>query len=669
MCLKAHKRSCDLFFCNLLRMRALFCDKKWWRPACGSHKGEVIRKSESQLYILRLAILQPFSYLWQLNHFHGFGFSQAFKQKSQNKHNEDSIEDVWDVLTFTSPCSRFRPQPPVLSWDSPRDDIFKHSAPSFILKSTPFADFFRTTKSVHLQAEGEKIKQLAFEVLSLINTLGPGWEPWSMWLQRNEDLVTSIMWLAEDALKSSNKCSEGERLWAVGILAAILKYQPPNVDGITSHRKFSFHDWSAQVWIEVEASRVWLDNISSKEVHTGKRNSHSQKDNCETDSVMHSKDLKECLTRAHIFGEELHGTLANNILIPRALLKVQLPVSEEEFVALVKYFQGSLKEINFLDGETGINSLFIHLLHHSPQFKQVVVKYLQDHSFFRDINRPAAQLELSIFLQEAKNFNIIEPHLGDQILACAKGTTSSELLLETVDILTKKLEEAAIVETNKLNHIYQILVSMCFINPSAEYYFKLRYIEKDANVPYFLAKTWFTCGVNLKVSKAGLGDFSDLLLIQNPSYLQDARRQLSAINMQQSKSQHIQEMGDFLKRLPRVTGRDHVLDDTLDKQISYQYEKLVHILKSTFDTPSVEPVQEMAFEFLFYLKEYKADWSVLLLERIDQVQEFQETIMNSAISVIKRDLDIWKEQPEKFHLPRSELHGFIKRLVNVSHKI
>ncbi|KAH9811418.1 hypothetical protein DFH28DRAFT_439765 [Melampsora americana] len=552
----------------------------------------------------------------------------------------------------------FQPQPLVSSWDSPVYDIISPSPLSSIAKSTPISIYFSTAQSVQFQSENVKIKLLANEVLNLIDTLGPGLETWSMWLQRNEDLVTRCFWLAEDALKPLNKYSEGERLWAVGVLAAFVKYLPPNADGITSHRKFKSFDWSAQVWIEVEASRkfeslmtkhfisVWLDNISPQEGHP---------------------DLKECLQRADIFGEKMPKILASNVLIPKALLKAQLPVSKGEIESLVKYFAASLKEINKLDGEEGIFSLFIHMLKHSSQFTGVLKEYLQDPYFFRNINVPNAQMQLFDFVWEAKELDLITSHLGERIIDFAKRTASSDLLFQIVDILIKELEEAAKSEDEYFDRIYRTLVSICFIHPSAEYHLRMKYIEKEANVPYFLAKTWFERDEDLTVSSSGDGEFDQLLLMENPSYLQDARRQLSAINMQQSKSKSVQEMGHFLKLLPRVTGKDMALDDTLEKMISDQYAKVLHVLQSTTDTPSAEPIQEMVFEFIFYLKDYKEDWRLLFLDRIDQVEEFKETIMKSAISLIKRNLESWQSKPGSFHIPRSELHGFIKKLVHVYH--
>lgn len=152
----------------------------------------------------------------------------------------------------------------------------------------------------------------------------------------------------------------------------------------------------------------------------------------------------------------------------------------------------------------------------------------------------------------------------------------------------------------------------------------------------------------------------------DPSYLQDARRQLSAINMKNSKSLAVQQMGLFLSRLPRISGQNEALDKALDHDISDIYKTVADTLTDKANTDSESLVPEMTLEFIFHLKEFKKEWGLLLLENIRQFKWFCDPIIKSALLVKQRNITSWKQGSTRYHIQSSTLQKFIEGILDVS---
>ncbi|KAH9811424.1 hypothetical protein DFH28DRAFT_931868 [Melampsora americana] len=133
---------------------------------------------------------------------------------------------------------------------------------------------------------------------------------------------------------------------------------------------------------------------------------------------------------------------------------------------------------------------------------QRISKGTSSRSIFRDMDRAFPQMNIMDYLEQEKDLDHIDCHLVDKITACANTSAPSYSLFSTINSLTETLEEYAMSlgsKNDQIYNVYQVLRSQCLINSSAEKYFISRYVEKDANIPHFLGKTWYKRYKALKV--------------------------------------------------------------------------------------------------------------------------------------------------------------------------
>ncbi|KAH9810966.1 hypothetical protein DFH28DRAFT_1085173 [Melampsora americana] len=507
--------------------------------------------------------------------------------------------------------------------------ITRHCPSSSKIKRTPYLEFFTTTHSVATFSKNLEIIQLAHKIVQLITPPIPSSESWELFFQRNELQVTECLEFAEKALAPTHDLDESERLWAVGIVAALSL--PESRDGIISERSINgFYDWSPQVYLEIQATKRFEPFMTANFRSIWFGGKPLPRDNAE---------LKECLKRAELFGKLAKGKSRSNLAknVPSELLDIQLPESQVGLEKLVKKFRNNFKTGTALDWKGNLLvSLFQHLLEHSSQIRATVQQQIQDHEFFKDINKPYAQKDLSDML---KNLSMPKAvlNLSDSLSQAARGISldqyTSHFIVYTILNVFARGESAYTKEQIHLAN--KVLLAVCFIEPSAEEYLINSYIEKEANVPKYLTHV----------------------------YLKDVRRKLSAQNMLQSKSKSVQGMGSFLELLPRVPGTDNLLDQRLEDSISKEYENVSTTLQKIIESPSTELHLEMCFEFLFHLTEYNKEWISLLLEKIHSSMNFKQTMQYGANSVLQRHTQSWDQALEGYHVKKDVIHAFLKRLL------
>lgn len=116
----------------------------------------------------------------------------------------------------------------------------------------PHSVFFRDSKRVMDSTSYTGIQALSEKVLVLLSTLTSYPESWHNWLERNEQIVIECLDLAQQAL-SIDIDWEIDRLWAVGIVAALTTNVPPYSNRL--REKLSSLSWTNQVTVEIEMTK------------------------------------------------------------------------------------------------------------------------------------------------------------------------------------------------------------------------------------------------------------------------------------------------------------------------------------------------------------------------------------------------------------------------------
>ncbi|EGG08729.1 uncharacterized protein MELLADRAFT_61669 [Melampsora larici-populina 98AG31] len=291
------------------------------------------------------------------------------------------------------------------------------------IKITPYAAFFRKSEEVKDQTQKEGIKELADLAISMISTLSPTFESWKDWLKRNEEIVN--IFIKSASFNHEMGCDEIERTWIVGILCAISKYSPADVEQMSGEQKINRISWSNQVLLEIKATiayepfmtkrfeALWLgEQISANEI---------------------SKDLEELLERARVFGtfdmvkEEgvrLQGYRTYN-LISKHLLQNKLPEDGHEMLELVNDFRRLFKKHPISVWEKGYcEALFQHVLNHSVQSGKIIRILFQDYGLFRKEHFDLAKQYMLCYLAKESNFHTKNQHLKARYLEDIRGWTA-----------------------------------------------------------------------------------------------------------------------------------------------------------------------------------------------------------------------------------------------------
>ncbi|KAH9810970.1 hypothetical protein DFH28DRAFT_983358 [Melampsora americana] len=119
------------------------------------------------------------------------------------------------------------------------------------IQNTPYTKFFKESRLIKEQTRNPKLAQLATKVTDMISTLRANNEPIGNWLYRTD--AKACFKLAHEALEEG--CEENERIWTVGILAAILHYYPSHSGETTAEKAYLEFDWSNQVKADIQATK------------------------------------------------------------------------------------------------------------------------------------------------------------------------------------------------------------------------------------------------------------------------------------------------------------------------------------------------------------------------------------------------------------------------------
>ncbi|KAH9810023.1 hypothetical protein DFH28DRAFT_987117 [Melampsora americana] len=527
---------------------------------------------------------------------------------------------------------------------------------------TPYAAFFRKSEVIKATTKNEGVKHVADKVISLIATLSPRSELWGNWLGRNEDTVDDCIKLAIEAFDSDASCNEKERTWIVGILAAILRYMPPETEGeqMTAREKIGRMPWSNQVILEIQAATRFDSYMTKRFESLWLGDNHISEEEI-------SKELEELLQRSKLFNqydstrEEKFPCLLTTIYEPisKHLLRSKLPDNEKEVSKLIIDFKDFFKNTNLSEWEGEYSeAIFQHILSHSPQAQKTFISLLQGYSFFRQIHFPFAKKDMIEYL---KNYPEVDK-LGEYVQKIegwheekTLGPTSEagghELLNRVYNHMDSQKDEKFSLEHDKFLAAFHLI----FPRQEKELYDS---IQKNPwlSRPKLSLHVWSKLYPSGRVPDANFkfGEYRWMLPIKTPVFLSEAVRHKLMTMMQDSKEKNIKELGKlFDYGSPRIK---RVSDD--------YYDQVVKALQEAQKYPSANEVYVVSLELIYYLVSFEYGYAKRFVYKMKDSDKFRTTIQKASKFVRK----VRKSAPLEEGIPllsTSQFDEFLNKVENM----
>ncbi|KAH9810973.1 hypothetical protein DFH28DRAFT_932157 [Melampsora americana] len=542
-------------------------------------------------------------------------------------------------------------------------------------QNIPYAPFFQESSSVQKKTKNKPLADLAGKVMAMIASLGPAMVPWGDWLSHNDSMIKDCLELAHEAFDSEVGCNEEERLWAVGILGAILKYLPPDEDNMTAERKFQAFDWSNQVNMEIQAAKDFESYMSPK------FKSIVQKD-ASILGLHTSPELKERLTRAEIFGKfderrKMESPcLQSDIykIISTHLLKTKLPDEKAEVGKLMDGFRSLFKQM-LLSGWEGDYALELlqHLIAHSPSIQNTFHHLLQDYEYFRDMHMPFAKNDVEEILKTHEHdlgtyFGIIKDRIRQWKVQVSKNPGD-------VDLLWRMFEQKFDLGTDidNLDYIYKLMVDLALINGDEEKALVrhfTNYASSMSRQGSALRKIWLALWPDGCVKEAKFGEYQWSIFMKDPSLLQIAKIHQTATEMANSMSHSVQQLGIFLVQVTKNSGHEMEL-------IFRQCLTQVFVNLRTLDGVSTgQNIYKMDLESIHHLIKYKQEFSGIFLKHLESSKNDRILIRTAIMHMIKKGIvkndlvktEITDSKGVKY-VPHSHFGQFLTTLLDMIDKM
>ncbi|KAH9821590.1 hypothetical protein DFH28DRAFT_949945 [Melampsora americana] len=553
------------------------------------------------------------------------------------------------------------------------ESIDTFEAPHSTRQNIPYAPFFQESSSIQKKTKNKPLADMAGKVMDMISSLGPTMVPWGDWLSHSDSMIKDCLELAHEAFDSEVGCNEEERLWAVGILGAILKYLPRDEDNMTAERKFQGFDWSNQVWMEIQAAKDF------ESVMTSKFKSIVQKD-ASILGVHTSPELKERLIRAEIFGRYDERKKMNfpclqsdlYKIISTHLLETKLPDEKVKIEKLMNGFRSLFKRMLLSGWESDYAlELLQHLLAHSSSIQDTFHQLLQDYEFFRDMHMPFAKNDVEEILKTHRldlrtNFSIIKNNIRHWNLSKEPGDIAR---------LWKMFEDKSYFEPKieNLDYIYKLMVGLALINGEEEKALAkvfTNYATSTSTQGSALRKIWLALWPDGCVKEAKFGEYRWSIFMKDPSVLQIAKIHQTANEMTKSMSHSVQELGISLVKVTKNIG--HEMQLACRECLTQVFVNL-----RTLDTVFAgQDIYKMDLESIHHLIKYKEEFLGIFLNHLESSKDDRMLIHTAIMHMIKRGIvenDLVKtkitDSKGVKYVPHSHFGQFLVTLLDIINKM
>lgn len=334
--------------------------------------------------------------------------------------------------------------------------------------------FQKANKLKNDQKSQPTIRQLAHEVADLISKQDLSCRSFKEHLSQHESNLIGCFTYAKDALY--NKDVKGaERLWALGIVAGLLKHLPNTLQEIQQLKKDL---WKNYVYLEVQAALKYEASFTQKFM------SHFPKEKV---IYWKNRDMEECFERAQIlkrYDEDTWEETKERIIhrtskylddfVENHFLSTKLPSGKQHIKKVVIIFASMFSKMEFssLPARYAVHIMDYLICYWEPTMsKEEIVEFVEsDAILWRNLHVPLAKSDLKSLYghQQAMAAGVSGPQ------------SPADLFLKTIQELIGLLEKNA-SEPDKEYVIYSILMIKCTLHPEQNVMF-IDLIHKRRNL-------------------------------------------------------------------------------------------------------------------------------------------------------------------------------------------
>ncbi|EGG00584.1 uncharacterized protein MELLADRAFT_111718 [Melampsora larici-populina 98AG31] len=523
------------------------------------------------------------------------------------------------------------------------------SVPS--LQAVLYSFFFQSAKKLFATPRFDPhIIKLAGGIRRLISKS----QPWDLWIHKDQRLVVKWFMTAHTALHKGT-LSECERTWALGIVAALVKYLRPITTDIVQRLKEV--TWKYHVYLEIQAalSMTYLHFCHKLEFEVSLTERFKS---LLMTSQRHptNKALEECFSRARLFRshDEIRARHfpdkwdGIDNFVSGYLLNVKIPQEDMSIKYMIHKFASYFRNIEIPSWEgTYAKAIFIYLMNHWQDTDASCLSRLMewieaDFDLYRDLHLPYFKADVKAILS------------NPEILS--RGITYDEL------IDTSKPFRAPIFKTflssrgkeefsdSTQGDMYKLTVIASLIHPSLKE-LVTQAIDQNPSIIQRLAPVWLKMYPDLSVKSYHLFDYHYITFQKRPQYLASAHRQLLLEKM--SRYSKTKSLGKFLQLIPlngsKLDPSLHMIKffedatdivlERLNKDIRFRgqiYHSIGHVFESTRFIKRFPPVNEYVLiseldPFLTSLNTMIAPQSIWALGELKNPKDF---------------ISLWAKKPE-----------------------
>ncbi|EGG11775.1 uncharacterized protein MELLADRAFT_59452 [Melampsora larici-populina 98AG31] len=311
------------------------------------------------------------------------------------------------------------------------------------------------------------IKALAHDIADLISKSDSSCRSFKVHLSRHGDSVIGCFISAKDALYDEN-VKGTERLWALGIVAGLLKHFPSNI--LHLRQQLEENLWKDYVYLEVKAAMSEPISHPYEASFTQKFMSHFPREKVIYEM---NPDMEECFERAQLlkrYDEAMweetnsHGIPPTSKYIEEYVvnhfLSAQLPSGELDIKKAIVIFASMFRKMEFpsLPATHAVYILEYLIDYWKPTMsKEEIIKYVEsDENLWRNFHLPLARSNFEILNQLDRRRKIVLGHVPK--------STNDLLSSKTIQEVIQDLEENK--STPELEYdIYSMLMIRCTLHP------------------------------------------------------------------------------------------------------------------------------------------------------------------------------------------------------------
>ncbi|KAH9819503.1 hypothetical protein DFH28DRAFT_956269 [Melampsora americana] len=489
-------------------------------------------------------------------------------------------------------------------------DLYKSTPSQGVV---PYSFFFQSAKKISAMTDLDPY------IIELAKRIGASSRDWGWWIHQNESLVLECFITAHDALHKGI-LGECERIWALGIVAALVKHVPLIPTNIV--KALQTEPWKHHVYLEIQAAIEFEESIT--------HNLRSLL--AKTPLEITNKGLEECFFRARLF--KSHDEIRQRYFpakesgidefIANHLLDVKIPEDETRTKEMIRSFVGNFKHLEIPSWEeTYAKAICIYLMDHwnetdGGRMKSLLEWISADFDLYRDLHFPFFKADIKSILRN--------PEFASRGIKYNELIDPSKPLRATIfeDFLTSKglTDFSADLQSD----MYKLTVIVSLIHPSLKE-LVVQGIQKNFAIIKRLAPVWLQMYPYLEIGLSRLFDYQLAPFKKRPNYFALAHRVLLWEKM--SKFKATEQLAKLIVTIPIKHSK---IPTELTNKILSEVEG---ILKTHTEITVIPKVYVLVLQVIHHLVKYYEGATKILLRKLDQNIKFRKNISLSIDNVLQ----------------------------------